>query len=141
MTKTNHRCKLDVPETIPTEDRILSFLGLATRAGKTISGTDASVLAVSSGAAFLVIVSEDASEKTAEKFAYYSKINEVPYCRFSTMENLGKFLGKRDRAVAIIMDQGFASQLIQMLLYEHQVVCTYGDKMDHQEKDLGGLND
>ena len=47
MTKTNHKCKIDIPETIPTEDRILSFLGLATRAGKTIAGTDASVLAVS----------------------------------------------------------------------------------------------
>ena len=98
-----------------SEQRILTFLGLATKAGKTVSGSDAVAEAVARGCAYLVLVAEDASEGTAKKIAFFSRQAGVSLCRFSTRQQLGKFLGKEDRAVAAILDKGFADRLIQLL--------------------------
>ena len=98
-----------------SEQRILTFLGLATKAGKTVSGSDAVAEAAARGCAYLVLVAEDASEGTAKKIAFFSRQAGVSFCRFSTRQQLGKFLGKEDRAVAAILDKGFADRLIQLL--------------------------
>ena len=50
------------------EDKIYSFLGLATRAGKIVSGDDSTLLELKRGNVKLVIVAEDASDS-------YLKIN------------------------------------------------------------------
>ena len=97
------------------ENKILLFLGLATKAGKTASGYDAVSQATRSGSAFLVLCAEDASEATARKIADVCRQEAVPIRRFSTREMLGRFLGKDDRAVACILDKGFAGRLLQML--------------------------
>jgi|GEM_PF-244195 len=97
------------------ELKILTFLGLATKAGKTVSGADAVAEAVARDCAYLVLVTEDASEGTAKKIAFFSRQAGVSFCRFSTRQQLGKFLGKEDRAVAAVLDKGFADRLIQLL--------------------------
>lgn len=97
------------------ELKILTFLGLATKAGKTVSGVDAVAEAVARDCAYLVLVTEDASEGTAKKIAFFSRQAGVSFCRFSTRQQLGKFLGKEDRAVAAVLDKGFADRLIQLL--------------------------
>ena len=103
------------------EQRILSFLGLATKAQKTVSGTDAVLEAIFRERAYLVLVAGDSSEGTAEKIAFYAGQAGIPYCRFSTRENLGKFLGKTDRAVACVMDEGFAARLVELLKDGYEV--------------------
>jgi len=97
------------------EQKILTFLGLATKAGKTVSGADAVAEAVARDCAYLVLVTEDASEGTAKKIAFFARQAGVSFCRFSTRQQLGKFLGKEDRAVAAVLDKGFADRLIQLL--------------------------
>lgn len=103
------------PTSPADEKSILLFLGLATRAGKTTSGFDAVSQATRSGSAFLVLCTKDASDATARKTADVCRQEAVPFRRFSTREMLGKFLGKDDRAVACILDKGFADRLLQML--------------------------
>lgn len=76
------------------ENKILLFLGLATKAGKTASGYDAVSQATRSGSAFLVLCAEDASEATARKIADVCRQEAVPIRRFSTREMLGRFLEK-----------------------------------------------
>ena len=104
------------------EKKILTFLGLATKAGKTVSGADAVAQAVARDCAFLVLVAKDASEGTAKKIAFFSRQAGVSFCRFSTRQQLGKFLGKADRAVAAVLDKGFADRLIQLLSNGFDVV-------------------
>ena len=104
------------------EQKVLSFLGLATKAGRTVSGTDAVAEAMMRECAYLVLVAEDASEGTAKKIAFLSKQYGISFCRFSTREQLGKFVGKADRAVAAVIDEGFADRLIQMLQDGYEVV-------------------
>ena len=50
------------------EDKIYSFLGLATRAGKIVSGDDSTLLELKRGNVKLVIVAEDASDNTKKLF-------------------------------------------------------------------------
>ncbi len=123
MTQTG---KEETGETLTGKDRqernILTFLGLATKAGKTVSGADAVSEAVVRECAYLVLVAEDASEGTSKKIAFLSRQAGVSFCRFSTRQKLGKFLGKDDRAVAAVLDKGFADRLIQLLQDGFEVI-------------------
>ena len=49
-------------------DKVLSYLGLATKAGKIQSGEFSTEKSVKCGKAALVIVAEDASDNTKKKF-------------------------------------------------------------------------
>ena len=60
------------------QDRILSMLGLAERAGKVASGEFSTERAVKSQRAFLVIVSTDASENTKKMFRDMCSFYQVP---------------------------------------------------------------
>ena len=51
-------------------NKIFSMIGMETKAGKTVSGEFATEKAVKTGKAFLVIVSEEASDNTKKKFRY-----------------------------------------------------------------------
>lgn len=59
-------------------DKILSLVGLATRAGKTASGEFCTEKEVKTGRAALVIVAGDASENTKKKFRDMCEFYEVP---------------------------------------------------------------
>ena len=60
------------------KDRILSMLGLAAKAGRIASGEFSTEKAVKSGNAFLVVVSEEASENTKKMFRNMCSFYEVP---------------------------------------------------------------
>lgn len=96
-------------------DKIYSFIGLATKAGKVISGEDACERAIKSGKALLTIVAEDASDNTKKAFSDACKYRKVELRYFGTKEFLGRYTGKEIRAVVIIIDSGFAKRLMEML--------------------------
>lgn len=98
-----------------TEDKILSFLGLATRAGQVVSGADAVSAASGKKKVFLFIVADDAAEGTLRLLKRISEDKGIPLRRFSGKNKLGLCLGKRDRAVVAITDKNFADQLIRLL--------------------------
>ncbi len=93
------------------QDRILSLLGMAEKAGKVASGEFSTERAVKRGSAFLVIVSADASENTKKKFRDMCSFYGVPLCEYASKEELGHAIGKEFRASAAVMDQGFAKSL------------------------------
>lgn len=92
-------------------DRILSMLGLATKAGKVASGEFSTEKAVKSGSAFLVVVSEEASENTKKKFRNMCSFYQVPLYLYASKENLGNAIGKQFRASLAVLDEGFAKSL------------------------------
>lgn len=97
------------------ENKTLLFLGLATKARKTVSGFDAVSQAVHAGSAYIVICAEDASDATVKKVTNLCLSENVPCRRFSTREKIGRFMGKEDRAVACVIDKGFAERLLKMI--------------------------
>lgn len=97
------------------EDKIYSFLGLATRAGKIVSGDDSTLLELRRGNVKLVIVADDASENTKKLFKDKSSYRKVPYIYFSTKLQLGLAIGKAPRAAIGIKDANFANKIIELI--------------------------
>ena len=58
--------------------KILNLIGLATKAGKTVSGEFMTEKTVKTGKASLVIISEEASENTKKMFTNMCTYYEVP---------------------------------------------------------------
>ncbi len=96
-------------------DRIHSLLGLAMRAGKLVSGEDATMLDLKKGKLNLVIVASDASNNTKKLFNDKSSFRKVNCIEFSTKTDLGMCLGKDFRAVIGIKDVGLATKIIQLI--------------------------
>ncbi len=96
-------------------DKIYSFLGLATKAGKLLSGEDACERALKSEKACLIIVSEEASENTKKKFSDSCGYKGVDIRFFGHKELLGRYTGKEMRAVIAILERGFAGRLMEMI--------------------------
>ena len=91
------------------QDRVLSLIGLATKAGKCASGefmTENETKYRERTA--LVIVAEDASDNTKKKFRDMCKFYEVPIYFYGDKDTLGHAMGKEFRASLAILDEGFA---------------------------------
>ncbi|SCH07023.1 MULTISPECIES: L7Ae/L30e/S12e/Gadd45 family ribosomal protein [unclassified Romboutsia] len=97
------------------EEKIYSYLGLATRAGKIVSGDDSTLLELKRGNVKLVIVAEDASNNTKKLFKDKSSYRNIPYVYFSSKLQLGLSIGKAPRAVIGVKDDGFANKLVELL--------------------------
>nr|WP_296267932.1 ribosomal L7Ae/L30e/S12e/Gadd45 family protein [uncultured Merdimonas sp.] len=91
-----------------TAGKVLSLIGLATKAGKTVSGEFCTEREVKSGRAALVIVAEDASDNTKKKFQNMCEYYKVPIYFYEDKDTLGHAMGKQFRASLAVLDEGFA---------------------------------
>ena len=104
-------------------DKILSLVGLATRAGKTASGEFCTEKEVKTGRAALVIVAGDASENTKKKFRDMCEFYEVPIYFYKDKDTLGHALGKVFRASLAIVDDGCAKEFTMQMKTEDNTVA------------------
>ena len=88
----------------------LAFLGIAAKAGKVASGGFQVEEAIRQGKACFVMIAEDASDNTKKKFSDKSSYYKVPFVIVGSMELLGRLIGKENRTVVAITDEGFAAQ-------------------------------
>lgn len=91
-----------------TGNKVLSLIGLATKAGKTASGEFLTEREVKSGKAALVIVAGDASENTKKKFRNMCDYYKVPIYFYEDKDTLGHAMGKQFRSSLAVLDEGFA---------------------------------
>ncbi|MEF2965169.1 YlxQ family RNA-binding protein [Paenibacillus sp. M1] len=91
--------------------KALSYLGLATRAGKLLSGDELVLKSIRSSEAKLVIVAGDASANTRKKFTDKCTTYEVPLIIGFDRERLGSSVGRPERVVLALTDQGFADMI------------------------------
>ena len=101
--------------TVTEDNKVLSLLGLATKAGKIASGEFSTEKSVKSGKGFLVLVAADASENTKKKFRNMCEFYEVPVYFLADKEELGKFCGKEFRASLAVQDENFAKAMLKEL--------------------------
>ncbi len=94
-------------------NKVLSLLGLACRARAVVSGEFSTESAVKSGKAKLCIIAVDASENTKKLFHDKCSYYGVPIIETGTKDELGKALGKEQRASAAVTDTSFAEGLIK----------------------------
>ena len=94
-------------------DKVLSLLGLAKKAGKLKSGEFQVEEEIKRGRAKTVLVANDASDNTKKKYSDMCAYRQVPICFYSDKDNIGRCLGYDERAAAVITDEGFASGIMK----------------------------
>lgn len=96
-------------------NRILSLISLATKAGKTVSGEFAVEKAVKEKKAKLVIVSIEASDRSKKMYSDMCGFYKVPLYFYGNKEELGHFTGKEFRVSVGILDEGFKNSISKLL--------------------------
>lgn len=97
------------------QNKVLSLIGLAMKAGKVASGEFSTEKEVKTGYAELVIVAEDASDNTKKKFQNMCEFYEVPIYFYGDKDTLGHAMGKEFRASLAVTDPGFAKGIAKHL--------------------------
>ena len=92
-------------------DKIYSMLGLCTKAGKLAFGADMVLNNIKKTS--LIIVCEDASENTKNKFIDIAQKNNVKIIIFGNKFELSKRIGKDNKVVVGIMDDNFSKNIIK----------------------------
>jgi len=92
-------------------DRVLSLIGIAAKAGRIVSGEYAVDKEGKAGNACLVIIAGDAGERTRKSVqdmcAYYHIACEI----YGTKEALGHAIGKEYRSQIAVLDTGLAENI------------------------------
>jgi len=96
-------------------NKTLGFLGLIAKAGALAYGTFATEKTVKSGKAYLVLIANDASENTKKDICNLCDGHEVPYRIWMNKEQLGTYVGKGERTVLAVTNEGFADALVKKI--------------------------
>ena len=107
------------------------MIGLATKAGAVTSGEFSVDKAIKAGKARLVIIADDASDRTKKGFKDSCSFYRVPLVIYKDKETLGHSMGKF-RASLAILDMGFADSLLKKCreLTDSQVEIIEGGNAD-----------
>lgn len=97
------------------QDKLLSLLGIAAKAGRLVCGSFVVEKTVKAGKACCVIVSEDASDNTKKDFRDMCAWYHVPMLFYGSRGELGHAIGKGERVVAAITDSGLAEAVSRQL--------------------------
>ncbi|WP_225903873.1 L7Ae/L30e/S12e/Gadd45 family ribosomal protein [Anaerocolumna chitinilytica] len=97
------------------EKKVFSYIGLAAKAGKLVSGEFMTEKAVKEGKAKLVVVSEEASDNTKKMFTNMCTYYKVPIYFFGDKTKLGHAIGKEFRASLVLLDKGLADEVEKQL--------------------------
>ena len=96
-------------------DPPLSMIGLCNKAGKLKSGAVAVEKSVKSGEAFLAIIAKDASENTKKEYKDMCSYYGCEILFYGTKDSLGDILGKSNRTVIAVTDEGFKNSILKKL--------------------------
>lgn len=99
-----------------TENKILSYIGLATKSGNVVSGEFSTEKALKEKKAKLVIIAEDASDNTKKKFTDMCEYRNVKYYFFKDKWTLGHAMGREARAMLALLDKGLAAAIEKQFL-------------------------
>lgn len=91
--------------------KIMSMFSLCQKAGKIVSGEFAVEKALQEGSAIILIIASDASNNTKKKFENKAFFYKVETIIFSTKEEISQAVGKLNRSVFAIIDEGFANKI------------------------------
>ena len=95
------------------QNKMMSLIRLATKAGKTASGEFSTEKSVKSGQAKLVVIASDASDNTKKKFSNMCTYYQVPFLIAGDKVSLGHCMGKEYRASLAVSDENFANAILK----------------------------
>ncbi len=104
--------------------KLESYLGLARRAGKILSGYKTCAGSIGRGGIRLIIVASDTSQNTKDKFSSLCEKHGVSFKIWGSSEELSAMTGLSGRGVFGIMDGNFAKAIIKEIEHEQVVLST-----------------
>ncbi len=93
------------------KDKIYGLIGLATRARKIAYGNDAVMDCLKQKKAKLVVITEDASEKTRKNMQYVCQKNNVKIIIFGKKDKLSHIIGKDNKVVIALKEKNIADEI------------------------------
>lgn len=96
-------------------NKLLGLLGICAKAGKVTSGADACLEDMKNKKINLIILAEDASEKTKKNYIYYGNKYNVPVVITNTTDDLSKSIGKKNRAIIGIKDINLSIEIQKII--------------------------
>ncbi len=96
-------------------NKICGLLGLATRAGKIVFGTEACKMAIRKRKLKLVLIAEDASDRTKLNFKQICTNANIPLAEILPIEELSKAIGKTYKAIVGIVDVNFSNAILKII--------------------------
>ncbi len=91
------------------------MIGIATKAGKVVAGTDACLEDIKNGNVRLVLIAKDASDRSKNAFKREAQKYHIESYEVLSIEELSKSMGKVNKAVIGIKDNGFAKKMISII--------------------------
>ena len=98
-----------------SNQKIYQLLALCQKGRNVISGEFSVKQAVLSNEAYLVIVTEDASENTKKLFNDKCSFRNIECLIWGTRGEMGYMLGKEERVAAAILDKKLAEKIAAMI--------------------------
>ena len=96
-------------------ERLCGLLGLATRAGKVVFGSEACKSAIEKKKVKLVLIAKDASERTKINFNEICKKTNIPIQEVLTVDTLSSAIGKNNKAMIGIVDINFSKEILKII--------------------------
>lgn len=97
------------------KNKLCGMLGLATKAGKIVFGTEACMADLEKGKVKLLLLAEDSAERTKKHFKQICQAKEIPVLEILEIEELSKVIGKENKAVVGVKDEGFSKAIMRII--------------------------
>lgn len=91
------------------------YCGLAAKAGKVICGADAVQEGILKKKVFIVIIAEDSSVKTKEKFLKLASDNNVKVFVTGNINDNSNAIGKKNKAIIAVLDRNFSEEISRII--------------------------
>ena len=96
-------------------NKVYGMLGISAKAGKVVAGTDIVIENMKKKKLHLVIVADDASDKTKKEMTFNCNKYNVELRFFGDIDSNSKAIGKSIKAIIGILDKGLAMSIIKLL--------------------------
>lgn len=96
-------------------NKVYGLLGLATKAGKIVFGTESCLDMIAKRKLKLIIVAEDSSERTINNFKEKCVQNNIDFYVFGNKEDISRAIGKTNKTVVGIKDKNLAGAIQKIL--------------------------
>lgn len=97
-------------------NKVLTLLGFAAKAGKLSFGMDMAVTSVKNGKSYLCLAANDVSEKSKKEIGFHTLNKNVPFVVLNneTIETVSKAVGKKC-GILSVNDKSFAESILTII--------------------------
>lgn len=140
LSKAEEDAKLILlqPSTAGNEEKILSLLGLAERAGGLVSGMDAVLALKASGKNCLLCAAADISPGSLKRLHRGDDVFPLIYLRKTDKNELGRRIGRRGTALCAVVEEQLGKEIRLKALRIHEPCEDKSQKMNELRELSGG---